>query len=116
MKPLRERKILSSKELHEIFANVEMIYNIHKQFIIKFNQTTNLEELMFGQTFLKVVDFLKVYKEFCVIQEQSNIILAKLKQGNSALDEFLKVIFALFQIADVVRNNPNQDQNAESWH
>jgi hypothetical protein len=45
---------LSAKELDALFSNTEMLYNIHKELVKKFDAVV-LDELMFGQIFLRVV-------------------------------------------------------------
>lgn len=56
LRPLRQKKLLTQKELEEIFSDIEMLYNIHREFVKKFESvSSDLDQLMFGQQFLKIV-------------------------------------------------------------
>jgi hypothetical protein len=85
---MQELKIVNPKESAEVFSNVEMLMNIHQQFVIKFN-TDNLDELNFGQIFGKIAAFLKIYNTYCVDQSKSSAALARLKES-AEYENFIK--------------------------
>ncbi len=59
MKPIRTNKLITPKEIEDVFSNVEMLYNIHREFTKKFKAAIStdggLDEILFGQIFLRIV-------------------------------------------------------------
>ncbi len=90
MKPLRDSKLVSAKDISDIFSNCEMLLNIHQQFVLKFNTVSTLDSLMFGQIFVKVAAFLKIYNTYCADQTKSFAALHRLR-SQSDFEAWIKV-------------------------
>eukprot|EP01114_Cavostelium_apophysatum_P022237 TRINITY_DN7982_c0_g1_i1.p1 TRINITY_DN7982_c0_g1~~TRINITY_DN7982_c0_g1_i1.p1 ORF type:complete len:872 (-),score=270.52 TRINITY_DN7982_c0_g1_i1:25-2640(-) len=89
LKPIRQKKLMNAKEIEDVFSNVDMLFNIHKELVKKFDVPV-LDDLMFGQAFLRVVDFLKIYAQYCASQSKAMTTLKKLREHSSDMESFLK--------------------------
>lgn len=69
-----------------------MLCKIHDELSRLFSSSENMDDIMFGQIFMKYVDFFKIYTNYCDNQDRSNNVLKKATENNSEFEKFLHVL------------------------
>eukprot|EP01102_Stenamoeba_stenopodia_P006579 TRINITY_DN1814_c0_g2_i2.p1 TRINITY_DN1814_c0_g2~~TRINITY_DN1814_c0_g2_i2.p1 ORF type:complete len:586 (+),score=123.34 TRINITY_DN1814_c0_g2_i2:84-1841(+) len=75
LKPMREKKILESRALATLFSNIEMLYNLNKQFLSEFKKRLRASlysnMVHFGDIFKRMADYFKMYTVYCANQQDA---------------------------------------------
>jgi hypothetical protein len=96
LEPLRKKvgadsQLVSSEEIKQLFANVEMIYNFNtelsKTLVDRANKRNSFE---IGDIFLRMTPFLKMYAEYSRNYEHSVALLAKLCATRKDFRQFIE--------------------------
>jgi RhoGEF domain len=61
--PSPQQKLLTAQELASVFSNATMLWKIHSELLKKFDadEEESIENLMFGEIFIRLAPFLKIY-------------------------------------------------------
>eukprot|EP01119_Soliformovum_irregulare_P010103 TRINITY_DN246_c0_g3_i1.p1 TRINITY_DN246_c0_g3~~TRINITY_DN246_c0_g3_i1.p1 ORF type:complete len:1281 (+),score=503.97 TRINITY_DN246_c0_g3_i1:73-3915(+) len=95
IQPLRLRKIISDREISEIFSNLETIVKMNVEVLtlledrLKTSQG-NFDAHNVGDIFLQMGDYLKMYKVYCANQGYASQKVQNLSNSNSQFKQFLK--------------------------
>lgn len=94
--PLKEKKILKSEEIRELFSNLESIAGFsetfHTTLYKKFNYNYENTKTKFVETVLMLLPFFKLYYEYCHKYSGAVGLLASLRKSNSKFSDFLENI------------------------
>eukprot|EP01114_Cavostelium_apophysatum_P018154 TRINITY_DN5556_c0_g1_i2.p2 TRINITY_DN5556_c0_g1~~TRINITY_DN5556_c0_g1_i2.p2 ORF type:complete len:976 (-),score=267.05 TRINITY_DN5556_c0_g1_i2:63-2990(-) len=78
MEPMKREGIATPQEISTLFSNVELIIGVNRQLLSDLKSLEGGKGL--GEAFLKTVDFLKMYANYCMNQENAFKTLTKLKK------------------------------------
>eukprot|EP01103_Thecamoeba_quadrilineata_P015392 TRINITY_DN4850_c0_g1_i1.p1 TRINITY_DN4850_c0_g1~~TRINITY_DN4850_c0_g1_i1.p1 ORF type:complete len:790 (+),score=169.57 TRINITY_DN4850_c0_g1_i1:57-2426(+) len=78
---MKESNLVQKQHISAIFSNIEMILNINKEFASEFKKASLLPppQQNFGEIFLKLAFFLRMYTQYTVNQERSLQTIRELK-------------------------------------
>ncbi|KAH3759720.1 calmodulin-binding protein [Pelomyxa schiedti] len=80
IKPIREKHLLSDRNIYAIFSCAETIYKMNSDLLLTFKSATFKT---IGQSWAKMPEILKYYTEFCGHQDSSSAVLQKkMKKAN----------------------------------
>ncbi|KAJ3092833.1 cytochrome c oxidase subunit 1 [Quaeritorhiza haematococci] len=91
MKPMSERKIISAKQVDQLFHNIEVLSTVNQEFLSKMEERAaeNVIIEQIGDLFLKMGDKLITYTLYCSNHSSSLVKLQHWMQSNKVLRQFL---------------------------
>ncbi|KAM9963611.1 hypothetical protein ACTFIW_006847 [Dictyostelium discoideum] len=92
LNPIREKQLLSAKDINSLFSNIEILYSINMNVLkaLEKDKDPLCENISVGQTFLDMSHYLKMYTTYCSNQQNALKILEEEKIKNQPFREYLE--------------------------
>ncbi|KAN0032251.1 hypothetical protein ACTFIV_006132 [Dictyostelium citrinum] len=92
LNPIREKQLLSAKDINALFSNIEILYSINMNVLkaLEKDKDPLCENISVGQTFLDMSHYLKMYTTYCSNQQNALKILEEEKIKNQPFREYLE--------------------------
>ncbi|KAK5582398.1 hypothetical protein RB653_003981 [Dictyostelium firmibasis] len=92
LNPIREKQLLSAKDVNALFSNIEILYSINMNVLKELEKERDplCENISVGQTFLDMSHYLKMYTTYCSNQQNALKILEEEKLKNQPFREYLE--------------------------
>ncbi|KAM9989947.1 hypothetical protein ACTFIY_005993 [Dictyostelium cf. discoideum] len=92
LNPIREKQLLSAKDINSLFSNIEILFSINMNVLkaLEKDKDPLCENISVGQTFLDMSHYLKMYTTYCSNQQNALKILEEEKIKNQPFREYLE--------------------------